>query len=409
MEKLKKLVEISIKLSSEKNVQNLVNLIVQYSLDFLNCERATVFLIDEPNQQLYSYSGIGINQKEIRFPISTGIAGYVAKTGEILLTDDPYNNPLFNKEFDQLTGFRTRNILTVPMLNVEGKIIGVFQALNMNDNIFSEETKELSLAFASMSAVAIETARLISEQKKQYELLQQAYQELKQAQETIIKQEKFATIGQFASGISHEIKNQLVVLMAVDFIRKLSPDNKKILQYTDYILEARNRIISLLDEIRDFSKSKEYEKTKADLLPLIDKTVKLCRFDNDLKKMTLKYEQPNFDKALCIINEDKIQQVLINLIRNAAHASKPKSIIEVLLNEDENIWIISIKDEGCGIPPENQEKVWQPFFTTKSSGTGLGLDICKKIILNHNGEIYFETEVDKGTTFFIKLPKSLNN
>ncbi len=334
MEKLKKLIEISIKLSSERNVQNLVNLIINDSLEFLNCERATVFLIDEPNQQLYSYSGIGINQKEIRFSISTGIAGYVATTGETLIIYDPYDNPLFNKEFDQKTGFRTRNILSAPMKNIEGKIIGVFQVLNKIDDLFSEEDKELSLAFASISAVAVENARLIAEQKLQYELLQKAYQELQQAQETIVKQEKFATIGQFASGISHEIKNQLVVLMAVDFIRKLSPDNKKILQYTEYILEARNRIISLLDEIRDFSKSKEYEKTKADLIPFLDKTVKLCRFDNDLKKMILNFEQPKIDKAIALINQDKIQQVLINLIRNAAHASQPKSKIEVQLTED---------------------------------------------------------------------------
>lgn len=409
MEKLEKLIEISIKLSSEKNVQDLVNLIIQNSLEFLNCERSTVFLIDEPNQQLYSYSGIGIDQKEIRFPISSGIAGHVATTGEILIIEDPYNHPLFNKEFDQKTGFRTRNILTVPLKNIEGKIIGVFQVLNKIDNIFSDDDLKLSLAFASISAVAIENARLIAEQKHQYELLQQAYQELQQAQETIVKQEKFATIGQFASGISHEIKNQLVVLMAVDFIRKLSPDNKKILQYTEYILEARNRIISLLDEIRDFSKSKDYEKIKADLIPLLDRTVRLCRFDVDLKKMTLNYDQPKIENAFALVNEDKIQQVLINLIRNAAHASLPKSTINVFLNQDDDNWIISVKDEGCGIPPENQEKVWHPFFTTKSIGTGLGLDICKKIILNHRGQIYFESEVNKGTTFFIKLPKVKTN
>lgn len=405
MEKIKKLIDITIKLSSERNVENLIDLIVKDSLEFLHCERATVFLIDETTQELFSYSGIGIHKKEIRFPISKGIAGYVASHGELLIIDDPYNNPLFNKEFDAITGFTTRNILTVPLKNFQGKTIGVFQVLNKIDNTFSEEDIELSLSFASIAAVALENARLIEEQKRQYELLQEAYKELQQAQETIVKQEKFATIGQFASGISHEIKNQLVVIMAVDFIRKLYPDDKKIMQYTQYILEARNRIISLLDEIRDFSKSKEYEKTKVDLIPLLDKTVKFCRFDNDLKKMFLNFEQPQIEKAFALLNEDKIQQVLINLIRNAAHASEPKSTIVVSLNEDGKNWIISVKDEGCGIPPEIRDKIWQPFFTTKSTGTGLGLDICRKIIENHNGEIFFESEVNKGTTFFIKLPK----
>lgn len=406
MEKLEKLIDISIKLSSERDIERLIELIIQDSIEFLNCERSTVFLIDEGNKELYSFSGIGINKKEIRFPISKGIAGQTASTGEILIIEDPYNHPLFNKEFDQLTNFKTRNILSVPLINYENKIIGVFQLLNKVDNVFNQEDVQFARAFASISAVALENARLIQEQKKQYELLQQAYTELKQAQETIIKQEKFATIGQFASGISHEVKNQLVVLMAVDFIRKLYPDDKKIIQYTQYILEARNRILSLLDEIRDFSKSKDYEKHKGDLVQLIDRTVKICRFDADLKKMSLNFDNPSIKSAFSNINEDKIQQVLINLIRNAAHASKPKSSINIFLSEDEIYWIISIKDEGSGIPEEIRDKIWQPFFTTKSSGTGLGLDICKKIIDNHDGQIYFETEINKGTTFFIKLPKA---
>ncbi len=406
MEKLEKLIDISIKLSSERDIERLIELIIQDSIEFLNCERSTVFLIDEGNKELYSFSGIGINKKEIRFPISKGIAGQTASTGEILIIEDPYNHPLFNKEFDQLTNFKTRNILSVPLINYENKIIGVFQLLNKVDNVFNQEDVQFARAFASISAVALENARLIQEQKKQYELLQQAYTELKQAQETIIKQEKFATIGQFASGISHEVKNQLVVLMAVDFIRKLYPDDKKIIQYTQYILEARNRILSLLDEIRDFSKSKDYEKHKGDLVQLIDRTVKICRFDADLKKMSLNFDNPSIKSAFSNINEDKIQQVLINLIRNAAHASKPKSSINIFLSEDEIYWIISIKDEGSGIPEEIIDKIWQPFFTTKSSGTGLGLDICKKIIDNHDGQIYFETEINKGTTFFIKLPKA---
>jgi signal transduction histidine kinase len=406
LEKLEKLIDISIKLSSERDIERLIELIIQDSIEFLNCERSTVFLIDEGNKELYSFSGIGINKKEIRFPISKGIAGQTASTGEILIIEDPYNHPLFNKEFDQLTNFKTRNILSVPLINYENKIIGVFQLLNKVDNVFNQEDVQFARAFASISAVALENARLIQEQKKQYELLQQAYTELKQAQETIIKQEKFATIGQFASGISHEVKNQLVVLMAVDFIRKLYPDDKKIIQYTQYILEARNRILSLLDEIRDFSKSKDYEKHKGDLVQLIDRTVKICRFDADLKKMSLNFDNPSIKSAFSNINEDKIQQVLINLIRNAAHASKPKSSINIFLSEDEIYWIISIKDEGSGIPEEIRDKIWQPFFTTKSSGTGLGLDICKKIIDNHDGQIYFETEINKGTTFFIKLPKA---
>jgi len=405
---LKKLVEISIKLTSEKNPDKLLELIIVSALDFLQAERSTVFLIDEDTNELYSKVGTGVNAKEIRFPLDKGIAGYVARTGESLIIENPYEHPLFNKEVDLKTGFVTRDILTVPMKNVEDKIIGVFQVLNKLNGKFNDEDKEYAMAFASIAAVAIENARLIEEQKKQYNLLQKAYQELQAAQETIIKQEKFATIGQLASGINHEIKNQLGVIMAVEAIRKMFPDNQKIQMYTQLILDARNRIVSLLDEIRDFAKKKDYEKTQVNLIDLINRTINICRFDKDLDTMKFVFEPEGNINPIVFINADKIQQVLINLIRNAGHASEPKSKIEISLEKQDNFWLIKVRDYGKGIPDEIKEKVWEPFFTTKSSGTGLGLDICKKIIENHNGEIWFESEVGKGTTFFIKLPEMVN-
>ncbi|MCR4416402.1 MAG: GAF domain-containing sensor histidine kinase [Ignavibacteria bacterium] len=401
---LKKLIEISIKLTSEKNLDKLLELIINSAIDFLQAERATVFLLDEKTNELYSRVGTGLNFCEIKFPIDKGIAGYVAKTGESLIIENPQDHPLFNKEIDSKTGFVTRDILTAPMKNIEGKVIGVFQVLNKLNGKFTEEDNEYALAFASISAIAIENAKLIEEQKRQYELLQKAYKELQAAQETIIKQEKFATIGQLASGINHEIKNQLGVVMAVEAIRKMYPDNHKVQMYTELILEARNRIVSLLDEIRDFSKKKDYEKTEINLIDLINHTLNICRFDKDLDTMKLIFQPAENIKPMVMVNADKIQQVLINLIRNAGHASEPRSKIEIEIENQENFWLIKIRDYGKGIPDDIKEKVWEPFFTTKSSGTGLGLDICKKIIENHNGEIWFESELGKGTTFFIKLP-----
>jgi len=370
----------------------------------MKCERATVFLLDEFRGELFSKVGVGIDSKEIRFPLDVGIAGYVIKTGESLISNSPYEHPLFNRDIDSQTGFFTRNILTVPMRNVEDKIIGVFQLLNKISDSFNQNDEFYAKAFASISAVAIENARLIQAYKNQIELLEEAYAELKAAQETIIRQEKLSTIGKLASGISHEIKNQLGVVLAVEAIKKMFPENQKVQLYTQLIIDARNRIVSLLDEIRDFSKQKSYEKTETNLITLIQNTINLCQFDKDLESMKIIFTAPDEVEPIVLINSDKIQQVLINLIRNAGHASPPKSKIEISLNLSYNHWVISVKDYGCGIPDELKDKIWEPFFTTKSHGTGLGLDICKKIIENHNGKIFFESKVNEGTTFFIKLP-----
>lgn len=401
---LKQFVDIAIKLTSEKNLDTLLTLIVDSSRNLLNAERSTVFLYDEDSDELYSKVGTGVDKKELRFSANVGIAGRVAQTGECIITNDPYNDPDFNKEIDSKSGFLTRNILTVPMKNIHDKIIGVFQVLNKIDGNFNDEDKEYALAFASIAAVAIENSRLIKKQKEQYYLLQKAYEELQAAQETIIKQEKFATIGQLASSISHEIKNQLGVVMAVEAIKKMHPDNPRIKMYTQLIIDARNRIINLLDEIRDFAKKKDYEKSEVELISLIKNTISICGLDKDLNTIKIVFEPAEDISPRIIGNADKIQQVLINLIRNAGHASEPKSRIEIFIESADNFWIIKIKDYGKGIPDEIKEKVWDPFFTTKSSGTGLGLDICKKIIENHNGQIWFDSKENVGTTFYIKLP-----
>jgi signal transduction histidine kinase len=105
------------------------------------------------------------------------------------------------------------------------------------------------------------------------------------------------------------------------------------------------------------------------------------------------------------LNHDKIIQVLINLIRNAVHATTDRGTITVAITENQQYVVVDVSDDGCGIPPKHQELIWQPFFTTKGEyGTGLGLDICKRIIEGHHGRIFCQSEVGVGTTFTIQFP-----
>lgn len=407
--RLNALLNIACRLSSEINLNSLLDLIIKTVADLLDAERATVFLVDEEKKEIWSRVGIGIEKSEICFPINQGIAGHIARTGEVMIIDDPYNHPDFNKEIDYQTGFKTRNLLCAPMKNLEGKIIGVFQALNKRVNGFTEEDKELLLALASNAAIAIENAKLLEERNRQIMELKKAYDDLSAAQETIIRQEKLATIGQMASGIAHEIKSQLTVVSAVTSIRRLYPENEKVNLYTELILEARNRIVSILDEIRDYSKKKEYEMSECDLNSIIKTVVTLCKFDRDLEGIEFETILPEEQKSLVYVNADKIKQVLINLIRNAGHASPKHSTIRVEVEPEPEYKIIKVIDHGSGIPDEIAQRIWEPFFTTKEIGTGLGLDICKNIVESHNGQIWFDSKVGEGTTFYIKLPAKRQN
>jgi putative nucleotidyltransferase with HDIG domain len=162
---LELLLRLGMELHSERDLHHLLDRIWSDLTLVLGAERSSLFLVDEESKELYSV--IAQNEGEIRFPLDSGIAGHVAVTGKSLLIPDAYGDPRFNPQIDQKTGFRTRSILSVPLRNQRGEVLGVAQVLNRLDGKhFDEEDQLLLEALASTAAVAIETVQLYEEQKR---------------------------------------------------------------------------------------------------------------------------------------------------------------------------------------------------------------------------------------------------
>ena len=247
--------------------------------------------------------------------------------------------------------------------------------------------------------------RLERENERLFQELQAAYQHLKETQEQLIHAEKLAVVGKLTAGIAHEIRNQLTILGYAEVIRMAVPENKQVAQYVQNILDTRNRILSIVDEIRQFAKNQaqSYTKLPVSLTNVVNTALSIIGYDREAKKRTFLRD---FQVApVLTMNPDKIIQVVINLVRNAVQATAENGTITVIISANDSRALIDITDNGCGIPPEQQELIWQPFFTTKGeTGTGLGLDICRRIIEGHHGRISCRSEVGVGTTFTIELP-----
>jgi sigma-B regulation protein RsbU (phosphoserine phosphatase) len=156
-------------MTSNINLDDLLNLIINKLVQTINAERGTLYLIDEETRELWSkvlLEDVG-PLSEIRVNIGEGIAGHVAATGEVLNIPDAYADPRFNPSFDRVTGFRTRSILTAPMLNPQQKIIGVVQLLNKKDGPFTFRDERLLAAMTSQAAISIENARLYQQEMQQ--------------------------------------------------------------------------------------------------------------------------------------------------------------------------------------------------------------------------------------------------
>ena len=224
--------------------------------------------------------------------------------------------------------------------------------------------------------------------------------------EDVIRLEKLATVGQVASGIGHEVRNQLSVLMGIQLIQSKYPDDELVEQVADHVLHARDRIINILDEIKALGKqsSETLNKENVSVQELFKQAVDIVTLAPDTKEVDFDIQAKDCPPIFC--DKNRIFQVLINLMLNAVQAMGGEGTV-VLVGELRNSEIqMHVKDSGCGISPENHEKIWQPFFTTKGEkGTGLGLQISKRIVQAHGGDLLCESEVGKGTTFTIALPK----
>lgn len=162
-------------LSAETNIDKLLQIVVEEVKKVLNADRCTVFLLDEDKEMLCSKVALGLDSKEIRIPINTGIAGYVATTGKTINIKDAYKDSRFNKDVDLETGYKTKSIICIPIWNLNHEILGAFQVLNKLTGKFTQKDQDILLALSASLGIAIENARLFENQQKMIETQRQLF------------------------------------------------------------------------------------------------------------------------------------------------------------------------------------------------------------------------------------------
>ena len=169
---LEKVLETVKAMTVEKDLDRLLALIISSITDVVDAERSSLFLYDEKHEELYSRIAEKSEIGEIRFPVGRGLAGEAAAKLCAINVEDAYEDPRFNREFDELTGLRTESVLCRPLQTHEGRLIGVIQALNSRKGRFDKGDEELLDAFSTHAAIALDNARLIEEHVRQREIEQ---------------------------------------------------------------------------------------------------------------------------------------------------------------------------------------------------------------------------------------------
>lgn len=169
LESLSRFLDMSEILSLQTDIEGLIKRVVSLASKVMNAERASLFFLDSFNEELWSKVAEGVERKEIRIPLGTGIVGWVAREGRIVNIPDAYEDKRFNPDVDRETGYRTKSILCGPVQNLQGEIVGVVQVMNKKGGIFTEVDEELFRAFSYQTAIAVENHHLYQKVMRNHE------------------------------------------------------------------------------------------------------------------------------------------------------------------------------------------------------------------------------------------------
>ena len=227
--------------------------------------------------------------------------------------------------------------------------------------------------------------------------------EHQQLEKKLLQSERLAAVGQAVAHVAHEIRNPLMIIGGFSNQIRQRLEDEKDLQRLDMILEEVRRLEGLVANLGDFTKEYKLVKRPANINSLIKDVVEIMAGVFSLEK----YEFEKFlstEVAEISCDPDKLRQVFINIITNGLQAMSDGGAISVSTDKIPLGIEVRISDEGTGIPEEDLEHIFEPFYTTRESGSGLGLPISYKIVEAHHGEIWAVSSPGNGASFIIQLP-----
>ena len=389
LERLHSLIEATKNVNSTIDIDKLLGVILETARKSINADRGTVYLIDELKDELWSKEAQGADMVEIRLPIGKGLAGSVARTGEVINLANAYQDPRFNPEIDKKTGYVTKSMLTMPMKDKDSRIVGVFQMLNKKTaGTFTDEDVEFLDALSAGASIAIQNAKIAQE---------------------LVKSERLSSIGRMASSIIHDIKNPMNTIRVYAQVMKKKSGNEEAVKLADEMIHQVDRLVNMLQEILDFSRG--VSATNFEEVPLGKIMEAIMGFiEKDLVKHNIELIRDLRYTGPVVMDSDKMARVFYNIASNARDAMPNGGKLTVRTELRDSEVYFEFSDTGTGMPEEVKRRIFEPFVTHgRTHGTGLGMAIVKKVVDDHKGHIVIDTGVGKGTTIRFIIPVKLKS
>jgi signal transduction histidine kinase len=417
-EQLEALVEAGMTLTAERSLESVLQRITEVACRLLGARYGALGVLNgQGGLEQFVTTGLGeVDRERIgRLPLGEGILGVVVQEGRPLRLRDLTLDP-------RARGFPPHHppmhsFLGVPIIS-KGKIFGnLYVTEKQGAEEFSKEDERLAVTLAAQAAAAIENASL-------YEELRRSYEELKQSQHLLVRQEKLASLGRLAAGLAHELNNPLSSVggFAEALQRRVergelasAADLDEAREYLTMIQAEVSRAAGIVRRLLDFARQREPAFGPVDLHRVVADAVSFVQRQARLANQQVIVEP--FPEGLVIQGDlQMLQQVFLNLLTNALDAIESGGEVRVSAAREETVrgigrrggmGVVAVADNGSGISPENLARIFDPFFTTKEvgKGTGLGLAICQSIVEQHGGTIEVRSPGErKGTVVTVCIP-----
>lgn len=283
--------------------------------------------------------------------------------------------------------------LTIPLI-LNNDIIGMLHlGKKKSDESYNQDDLDVLIPLSKALAIAISNAQL--------------FDELGKTQAETAQKDKMATVGTLAAGMAHEIRNPITTIKIFsDYLPEKLNEEGFVSKYKDMVVKQVDKIDHIIQTMIDFSgDSATSAPESVSLNEVVDELITLMSLSRELGTSIefIKNIPPSLPDIL--VNRKELDEIILNLTQNAMNAIKDKGSITFQAEEGAECVKLSVKDTGCGMADNTIKHIFSPFFTTRSSGFGLGLFIVNDLVKRNSGKISLESEVGKGTTFKIEFQK----
>jgi PAS domain S-box-containing protein len=231
---------------------------------------------------------------------------------------------------------------------------------------------------------------------------------IKKLQEEVAENQRLADLGELAAGLAHQLRNSMAAILGYGrLLRQSAPEEGRLGDWAEGLLSETAETSEMITRFLDFARPLHAEKHTVHLGELLDSATGAVRAQADAAGVQIE-TPPLPERAPCVSGDELLlKQVFVNLLQNAIEASRPGSRITIAISHQTangGRWVVSVADQGCGIPPDAQGRIFHPFYTTKDAGTGLGLALARKIVVSHGGSLILQSSTPQGSTFLVTLP-----